>query len=113
MVLVEYKVDLSPWIPDCRGTADAIVFAGRTLHVVDLKYGKGVGVDVTENEQLEAYALGAAAEFGGGLGVFEGELDGGGGEFEGGVEVVPVADCLDGGACAGTAELGPAGAGAA
>jgi hypothetical protein len=62
--LVEYKVDLSPWIPDCRGTADAIVFAGRTLHVGDLKYGKGVAVDVTENEQLEAYALGAAAEFG-------------------------------------------------
>lgn len=61
--LIEYKVDLGHWIPDCRGTADAIVFAGRTLHVVDLKFGKGVAVDVTENEQLEAYGLGAAKEF--------------------------------------------------
>jgi len=44
------------------GTADFVAYdkASRTLHVVDLKYGRGVVVEVKENEQLRYYALGAA-----------------------------------------------------
>lgn len=44
------------------GTADFVAYdkATRTLHVVDLKYGRGVLVEVKENEQLRYYALGAA-----------------------------------------------------
>lgn len=44
------------------GTADFVAYdkAARTLHVVDLKYGRGVVVEVKENEQLRYYALGAA-----------------------------------------------------
>lgn len=91
---------------DGAGALEGAVVAGLARRCGD---GGGFVADAAEGPD----ALGAAAEFGGGLGVFEGELDGGGGEFEGGVEVVPVADCLDGGACTGAAELGPAGAGAA
>jgi hypothetical protein len=46
-------------VPDCYGTADAIVVSDNTLHIIDLKYGKGVKVDAFENPQLKLYALGA------------------------------------------------------
>jgi hypothetical protein len=64
---IEHKVDLGPFIPGCFGTADAIVIettnGETTIHVVDLKYGKGVPVEAEENEQLEAYGLGVAHEY--------------------------------------------------
>ena len=41
------------------GTADVLYRRGDTLGVVDLKYGKGVEVHVTNNHQLRYYALGA------------------------------------------------------
>lgn len=44
---------------DVNGTADAIVSNRKSLHVVDLKYGAGVYVEVEENPQLMIYALGA------------------------------------------------------
>ncbi len=48
------------------GTADAIVWRPdtATLHVVDLKYGAGVGVEVRGNLQLQIYALAALLTFG-------------------------------------------------
>lgn len=50
----QVKASESVW-----GTADAIVWqeAQRTLHVVDLKYGAGVPVEVSNNLQLKIYAL--------------------------------------------------------
>lgn len=62
---VESRVDLRPWIPDGYGTADALVLADGTLHVIDLKYGDGVKVDADRNPQIMAYALGA-------LGLYDG-----------------------------------------
>lgn len=56
---VEQKVDISPWVPECFGTADCIVVNENNLHIVDLKYGKGVKVSARENPQLRLYALGA------------------------------------------------------
>ena len=44
---------------DAWGTADVIVLCGGTLHVFDLKYGKGVFVNAVENKQLRIYALAA------------------------------------------------------
>lgn len=45
------------------GTADALFFVDSNsalrIHVVDLKYGKGVPVDVIDNKQLLYYGLGA------------------------------------------------------
>lgn len=46
-----------------HGTSDAVVLRQRELVVIDLKYGMGVKVDATENEQLQLYALGAVEEF--------------------------------------------------
>lgn len=60
---VEAKVKITD---DLWGTADAVVWKPltRTLHVIDLKYGAGVGVEVTENLQLKIYSLAALLEFG-------------------------------------------------
>lgn len=63
-LLVEKKVDFSPWVPGGFGTADAIVLEEGTATIVDLKYGKGVRVDAEENPQLMLYALGAVNDFG-------------------------------------------------
>lgn len=46
---------------DVTGTADFVVIdnAERVVHVVDLKFGSGVFVDVHENPQLAIYGVGA------------------------------------------------------
>ena len=48
------------------GTADAVVWQPeqQALHVVDLKYGAGVAVEVHGNTQLKIYALAALLTFG-------------------------------------------------
>ena len=58
-VLVEQRLDLSMIAPGMFGTADCVLLHGDVLHVVDLKYGKGVKVDAENNLQLALYALGA------------------------------------------------------
>ena len=62
-LLVETKLDLSSFIPECSGTADAIIIADGTMEVIDFKYGKGVKVEAAENPQMMSYALGAWAAF--------------------------------------------------
>lgn len=61
--MYEERVDFSPWVPEGFGTADCIAIVGTTLHVVDLKYGKGVQVDAEGNSQGVLYALGALNEY--------------------------------------------------
>lgn len=63
-LMVEQRFDLGSWVPECFGTSDAVVIAGDTIEVIDLKYGKGVRVDATGNPQLRLYGLGAAAMYG-------------------------------------------------
>ena len=63
VIYIEQKLDLSEWVPDGFGTADCVIIADGTMHVFDLKYGKGVRVDAEENPQLQLYALGAVKEF--------------------------------------------------
>ena len=65
-LLVERRVNFSEAIgvPDSTGTSDAIVIHPDRLTVIDLKYGMGVKVDATENEQLQLYALGALHDYG-------------------------------------------------
>nr|DAY11136.1 MAG TPA: Protein of unknown function (DUF2800) [Caudoviricetes sp.] len=58
-IAVEQKVDFSEYVPDGFGTADCILIANDTLHIIDFKYGKGVPVSVENNAQLLLYALGA------------------------------------------------------
>jgi len=59
---VEQKFDMTHIHPEIFGTGDATVLDvdDRHLHVIDLKYGKGVAVDAAENPQLLLYAAGAA-----------------------------------------------------
>ncbi len=64
MVVIEERLDLSPWVPESFGTADCIVIGDDTLHVIDLKYGAGVPVEAEGNSQLMLYALGALHKFG-------------------------------------------------
>jgi len=55
----ELRLDLTDWIPEGFGTADCLIVADGTLHVIDFKYGKGVKVDAEGNCQMSIYALGA------------------------------------------------------
>jgi len=64
LVFLEQRVDFSNWVPDGFGTGDVVVIADDTLHIMDLKYGKGVPVSADSNPQLRLYALGAYSEFG-------------------------------------------------
>lgn len=61
--VAEKRLDMGHIVPDCFGTADCVVFYGDTLHIFDLKYGKGVAVSAENNPQLRLYALGAVKEY--------------------------------------------------
>lgn len=62
-VMVEKKVDFSQYVPEGFGTADCIVIAEGTMHIIDFKYGKGVAVSSENNPQMKLYALGAYLEY--------------------------------------------------
>lgn len=62
VVLIEKRVDFSRYVPEGFGTADCLILAGDTLHVIDYKHGKGVVVDADHNPQMMLYALGAMDE---------------------------------------------------
>ncbi|MGQ4669004.1 DUF2800 domain-containing protein [Metabacillus halosaccharovorans] len=64
LILIEEKVDFSPWVPAAFGTGDVILIYGDRLEVIDLKGGKGVKVSAVENPQMRLYALGAINNFG-------------------------------------------------
>lgn len=64
IILLEQRVDFSPWVPDGFGTCDCIIIQGETLTVIDYKYGKGVAVDAKRNPQMMLYALGALNDYG-------------------------------------------------
>ena len=60
---IEQRIDLNKWIMGGRGTADIVAICSKTLHIIDLKYGKGVQVFAEDNSQLKLYALGALDRF--------------------------------------------------
>lgn len=62
---VEQRLDMRHIHPDIFGTGDAVVYQAKLgwLHVVDLKYGKGVAVEPDENPQLLLYGAGAARRY--------------------------------------------------
>ena len=64
VVLLEQRVDFSPWVPGGFGTSDAIIIQGTTMDVIDYKYGKGVAVSAKDNPQEKLYGLGALNDFG-------------------------------------------------
>lgn len=64
IVLLEKRVDFSPWVPEGFGTADCILIHGDTMDVIDYKYGKGVAVSAVDNPQEKLYGLGALNDYG-------------------------------------------------
>ena len=64
VVLLEQRVDFSPWVPDGFGTADCIIIQGDTMDVIDYKFGKGVAVSAVGNPQEKLYGLGALNDYG-------------------------------------------------
>ena len=63
-LMIEQRFSLDKWVPDSFGSADAVIIAGHTIEVCDLKYGKGVKINAVGNPQLRLYGLGAAELFG-------------------------------------------------
>ena len=56
-LLLEQRVFV---IEGVYGTADAVIISDKgVLHVLDLKFGRGVRVEAEDNPQLRCYALGA------------------------------------------------------
>ena len=65
IVLIEQQVSYERWVRDGFGTADALVVADGTLHVIDYKNGKGVLVECEDNSQMRCYGLGSLELFDG------------------------------------------------
>lgn len=63
-VLFEQRLDFSAWVEEGFGTGDVVIIADGTVHVIDLKFGKGVGVSALDNPQLRLYGLGALDTYG-------------------------------------------------
>ncbi len=66
MLFIEQKLDMTSYIEDGFGTADAIVIRPdlKKLFFFDLKYGKGVQVFADDNPQLKIYGLGVLNDYG-------------------------------------------------
>lgn len=62
-LIVEKRLDFSHVVKDGFGTGDVCIIADDFLHIIDLKFGKGVKVEAQKNSQLMLYAIGALREF--------------------------------------------------
>lgn len=62
-VALEERLDFSGWVPGGFGTGDVVIITDGVLHIIDLKYGKGVPVSAIDNPQIRLYALGAWHKF--------------------------------------------------
>jgi len=63
IVMVEQRLDISDFVPECFGTADSVIISRGRLYVVDFKFGMGVKVESEGNTQMRIYALGALETF--------------------------------------------------
>lgn len=58
-VELEERVEFKDIVPGGTGTSDVVIVGRNFIHIVDLKFGKGVAVSAIGNPQLRLYALGA------------------------------------------------------
>lgn len=63
-IRIEQKLDFSNIVPEGFGTGDCVILTPNELHIIDLKYGKGVMVSAYENPQLMLYGIGAINQYG-------------------------------------------------
>lgn len=64
VVLLEQRVDFSPWVPQGFGTCDCLIMQGEEILILDYKFGVGCPVSAVDNPQMMLYALGAINDFG-------------------------------------------------
>lgn len=62
-VYLEEYVKFEDIVPDGGGTSDVVIVGKNFIHIIDLKFGKGVPVSAIGNPQLRLYALGAVKKF--------------------------------------------------
>ena len=62
-IVLEEKVYFEDIVPNGSGTSDCILIGNDTIHIIDLKFGKGVKVLAEDNPQLRLYALGAVSNY--------------------------------------------------
>lgn len=62
-LILEAELDLTRYIPEGFGHLDVGIISNERAAIIDLKYGKGVAVDVVDNKQLLIYALGLLDRF--------------------------------------------------
>lgn len=60
---IEKTVDFSVYAPEGYGTADCVLVKDGNIHIIDLKYGKGVPVSADKNAQMRLYALGTMGAY--------------------------------------------------
>jgi hypothetical protein len=63
VILLEERLDFSPWVPEGFGTGDMVIIADGLVEIVDLKYGAGVPISAEGNTQMRLYGLGAINQF--------------------------------------------------
>ena len=61
-LFVEQRVHIPKVHDSCFGTVDAAIVSDDRLHVIDLKFGRGVPVNAVENEQMMMYASGVLCD---------------------------------------------------
>ena len=57
-MVVEFRVDLSRWLPDDGGTLDLGIITKDYIYANDLKFGQGILVEAEKNKQQMLYAVG-------------------------------------------------------
>lgn len=62
-VVLEDIVKFEDVVPDGSGTSDVVIIGPDFIHIIDLKFGKGVPVSAINNSQLRLYALGALRKY--------------------------------------------------
>ena len=62
-IAVEEKIDYNDWANGGFGTGDLIIVTNDYVHVMDLKFGKGIPVSALDNTQLQMYALGLISSY--------------------------------------------------
>lgn len=62
-VFLEENVKFEDIVPEGSGTSDVVIVGRNFIHIIDLKFGKGVPVNAIGNTQLRLYALGALKTF--------------------------------------------------
>lgn len=62
-VYLEDKVSFEHVVPNGSGTSDVVIIGKTFIHIIDLKFGKGVAVSSIGNPQLRLYALGVLNKY--------------------------------------------------